>query len=227
MTTIPKGELISEARTMAKELGADSNLTNKMLWSIINKHLSWLISRESDKMKLAKYDYLYQTIKCVHVEEAPAIDPCCGIRSKCTVWRTTDKLPELFEDMTGVIIKSVFSIDGSSEFVQINIQDYMRKLEDPNSKYDNNKYFFFNNGYLYFPKKSVKMVMVKGHFKSTVVSCCEGEEVPCVSKLEENAMMPAKLRGELMEYVKKDLLPYKQLPMDTQIDKNDNKKGEA
>lgn len=220
MTTLTKAELISEARTLAREVGADSKLTNKFLWSLIDKHMTWLVSRESDKMKLAKYDYLYQTLKCVTVEEAPAIDPCCGIRSKCTVWRTADKIPELFEDMTGVIIKSVFSIDGSAEFTQINVQDYMRKLEDPNSKYDNARYFFFNNGYLYFPKRAIRMVMVKGHFKSTVVSCCEGEKSPCISKLEENSYLPGKLRGELMEYVKKDLLPYKQIRPDEQIDKN-------
>ena len=223
-TTVTKGELISEARTMAREVGADSKLSNKLLWSIISKHLDWLIGRESDKLKLTKYDYLYQTIKCVKVEEAPVIDPCCGIRNKCTIFRTCMKLPELFEDTYGVLIKSVFSIDGSTEFTQIKVQDYMRKLEDPNSKYDKARYFFFNNGYLYFPKSSIRMIMVKGHFKNTVSSQCDdADTIECISRMEESAMMPPKLRGELMEYVKKDLMQYKQLRPDEQIDKNQNR----
>lgn len=224
MNVITKGQLISDARTIARELNGDSKLSNKALWSIISKHADWLIHRDSNKLKLAKFDYLYQTLKCVRVDEAPVIDPCCGVKSKCMVFRTVDKLPELYEDSYGVRIRSVFSIDGSAEFTQISVQDYMRKVEDPNMRYDKSRYFFFNNGYLYFPKNPVRMVMVKGHYKNDVTADCGcGEDKPCVQRISEGSMLPDYLRGELMEFVKKDLLQMKQIRPDEQIDKNQNR----
>lgn len=217
-------ELISEARQLARELNADSRLSNKAIWSIIDKARLWIIRRESDKMKLIRHESLFQTIKCVLVEEAPVIDPCCGIRSRCKIFRTRIKLPELFEDVEGVIIKAVFSIDGSTEFTPIKISEYTRKLDSPENKYDKGEYYFYNNGYLYFPKNPIRMVMVKGYFKHEVETngdCQECKDKPCKSRLEEEAYLPDDLRGELMEYVKKDLMMYKQIRPDIDINKKE------
>ncbi len=224
MNIITKGQLISDARTIAKEVNADSRLSNKAIWSIISKHMDWLVHRESNKLKMANFDYLYQVIKCVEVIEAPAIDPCCGVKSKCTVFRTKDRMPELFEDSAGVRIKMIYSIDNSADFTQIKVKDYMRKLEDPNMKYDKARYFYFNDGYLYFPKNFPRKVMVKGHFKFDVTNDCAcSTDKKCIKRVDESSMMPDYLRGELMEFVKKDLFQYKQIRTDEQIDKNQSR----
>lgn len=226
MNQITKGQLISDARILARELNADSRLSNKALWSILSKHMDWLIHRESNKLKMADFDYLYQTIKCVEVIEAPAIDPCCGVKSKCMVFRTKDRLPELYEDSAGVRIKMVYSIDNSADFTQIKVKDYMRKLEDPNSKYDKARYFYFNDGYLYFPKQFPRKVMTKGHFKFDVSNDCGcGGEKKCIRRMDEPSMMPEYLRGELMEFVKKDLFQRAQIRPEDQIDKNETRRS--
>lgn len=224
-------ELISQVRNGLKTLNADSRMTDKFIWSIINKHARWLIKREGNKVgALYSMDYLFQTLKCVLVEEVPTIDDACGVKNRCTVFRTKIKLPKLYEGSDGAIIKSVFTIDGSQEFSQISVQEYMRKLENPHTvKYDKAKYFFFNNGYLYFPKSSIRMVMIKGYFEDEIngKSLCEcGDciEETCSSKLEEQFRVPDYLMGELMNQVLNELGNItRKLQEDVDINKNENR----
>ena len=128
----------------------------------------------------------------------------------------------MYEGEDGVIIKAVYTIDGSQEFTGIDIQEYMRKLENPDSKYDKGKYFFYNNGYLYFPKEtSIRMVMVKALFIDQIVNKCEkGTHEECLPAYEWRVRIPKKLLGEIMSHVDQDFLPYKQIREDEKIDKN-------
>ena len=144
------------------------------------------------------------------------------------VYRTVDKLPKIYEDEDGVIIKSVFSIDGSTDFMPIKVNEYMRKLENPLSKYDKSNYYFYNNGYLYFPKRHFKRVMVKALFEENLDNYCQNcpqTDFPCLSRQEHNVWMPDGVKGELMDYVLKDILASKQLIQDSQIDKNEGRKN--
>lgn len=218
-------QFISQVRNQLRAIQADARYSNKFIFSIINKHARWLIKREADRQKIMYFDYLFQTLKCVDVAEAPAIDDCCGIKSKCTVMRTKDKLPKLYEASGGVIIRSVHTIDGSKEINYIKLSDYTRKLEDPNSKYDNNLYFFYNDGYLYFPKSKIKMVMIKAFFEDDIKKynkCEESDEKVCTSKLDEPFFIPPYLEAELMDFVLKDIMNYnRRIQPDQQIDKNE------
>lgn len=219
-------ELISQVKNQFKSVNADSKLTNKFIYSIINKHAKWLVKRESDKLNIMGFNSLFQTYKCVEVIEAPAIDDCCGIKSKCLVMRTKDKLPELFEDSSGVILKSIFTIDGSQEFMPIKVSDYTRKLQDYNSKYDKELYAFYNNGYLYFPKSKIKMVMVKGFFKEDIkkFNKCENYEETCSTRMQEESRIPPYLEAELMDFVLKDIMNFnRRVQQDADINKNENR----
>lgn len=222
---LKKRELISQVKNQLRMVNADYKISNKFIWLIIDKHVRWLIKREGEKMRLVKNQFLFQTLKCVEVEEAPAIDDCCGIRSRCTVQRTKHKLPKLYEDGYGVVIKSVYSLDGSQEFQPISIQQYIRKLENPNSKYDKALYYYYNNGWLYFPKSKIKMVMVKGYFEEDIAKynhCCDDYDIdPCKTKLDEQLNLPDYLLGELLEHVIKDLIVTKQVQPDEAINKNE------
>ena len=218
-----KGEAISQVRIGLKAVGADSRMPNKYIWNVILKHMRWIIKRESDKFALMHNDYLYQTLKCVEAADAPAIDDCCGVRSKCTVFRTKNKLPRLFEDGSGILIKSVYTIDGGKDLTKITLQEYMRKLENPNSKYDKSLYYYFNNGYLYFPKSKYRKIMIKGYFEDEVgyINECSGVEYdPCASRLQDEIRLPGQLLGEVFQFVIKEIAGSLQIREDTQIDKN-------
>lgn len=222
-----RAELIAEVRNILRESTADSTITDKFIWSVIDKHIRWLIKRQGNNLKLMDYDSFFQTIKGVKVEEAPRIDDCLGVKSKCTVYRTVEKLPDIYEDDSGVIIKSVFTIDGTMDFSYTKVNEYMRKLASPEVKYDRSRYFFYNNGYLYFPNSRIDMVMVKAMFVDNIeneCSDCPHSVSNCLSAQENLVWIPDNIRGELMDYVKKDLGLMKQIPPDEQINKNEQRK---
>lgn len=220
-----KGLFISQARNQLRMINADYKLPNRFIWSIIDKHLRWLINEDSNKLRLVRNNTIFQTWKCVDVIPAPTIDDCCGVASRCTVQRTAIKAPDLYEDTNGVIVKSVFSIDGSTDFKQITVQEYMRKLENPNSKYDKSNYFYYNNGWFYFPNSSIRKVMIKGHFINDIseFNQCDGIDIdPCRTRLDDNLNFPSYILGRLMDFVIKDLSMTRQIPDDPQINKIEN-----
>jgi hypothetical protein len=224
-----KHELISQVRNELRIANSDSRLNDRFLWSIIEKHSEWLIKRESKKLRVMTQDTIFQTLKCVDVVDAPAVDECCGIRTKCKVFRTKDKVPELYSDDMGVIIKSVYTIDGSKDFSEITINEYMRKLENPHSKYDKSSYFFYNNGYLYFPKSTIRKVMVKGYFKSEIINDCEAcpsDVDPCLPFIDTPVRIPTYLIAELLQHVLAELTSLTlKIQQEEQIDKNETRKS--
>jgi len=223
------GELISQVRGEIKLANADARFTDKAIWSVINKHAKWLIKRESSKLKVMRSDTIFQTLKCVQVIQAPTIDDCCGIKTHCYVYRTAEKIPEIYEDDDGVLIRTAFSIDGSTEITPITIQEYMRKIQNPTTiKYDKSRYFYYNNGYLYFPKQKLKEVMIKAYFMEDIkkyIKCNKDEGYECVAKQDETFRFPQYLLGELMNFVLKELSVPVSIPDDTDINKNDNRKN--
>lgn len=206
-------------------VNADIKVTKRFIWSIIDKHARWLIKRESSKLRLMKLDYLFQTLKCVDVIEVPSTDECCGIKTRCKIWRTREKVPHVYTDEDGVIFKAVYTIDGSEEFTPIKIQEFMRKTENPHSKYDKGRYYYYNNGYLYFPNTPIKMVQVKGYFIDEVINECKIEDhhKKCMSNIDKPLRIPTSLVGELMEHVVNDLINLRKVPADVKIDKNEDK----
>jgi hypothetical protein len=224
-----KGELISQVRNELRLVNADSRLSDRFLWSVIQKNTEWLIKRESKKLRVITQDNIFQTKKCVDVDYAPAIDDCCGLRTKCKVFRTREKMPIMYEDDGGSIIKSVYTIDGSRDFTQITLNEYQRKLENPISKYDKSLYYFINSGYLYFPKSTIRKVHVKGYFIDEIANNCDtcpSDEDPCLAFPDTPMRVPKYLIAELMQNVLNEIAGLTlKLPADDQVDKNENRKN--
>lgn len=219
------GHLISQLMNQAKLTNADARLTRKFVWSIIDKHARWLIKRESSKLRIMKLDYLFQRMRCVPVIEMSTIDEDCGIKTKCKIWRTRDKIPDLYTDEDGIIIKAVYSVDGSEEYTPIKLQELMRKLENPHSRYDKSRYYYFYNGYLYFPNQPIHMVEIKGYFQDEIVNECRPDEhhKRCWSHMQKKLRVPEYVLGELMDHALNDLINTKKIPTDPKINKEENR----
>lgn len=229
--TIREG--IHKVKRLFREINADSRLSDRVVYSLMNTHTGWLVYRESEKLKLVKGDKIYQTIKCVPVIEAPLIDPCCGVKSNCTIYRTKDRLPELFEDGNGVIIKTAVSIDSSTSLTMIKPEEYERKVNNPwINQEKKNQYFFFNDGYLYFPGGNWKKIEVKAMFKlelnlndlCTETPDCDDPAKKCIRFLDTRFIIPTFLEAQMFDAVIRDLSnTYKRLPeKSNEINKNDN-----
>lgn len=227
-------EAIHKFKRMFREINADSRLTDRTVYSLLRNHLKWLIYRESDKLKLLKKDDVFQSLKCVKIVEAPAVDPCCGIKNFCTVYRTKEKIPALYEDSAGVILKAVKTVDGSKSLTPIKPSEWERKQDNPwlnlNKK---NQFYFYNNGYLYFPNGSWKMVEVVGLFEEDISSLslcddpatCGDETTNCIRFLDKKFIVPEYLEAQMYDAAIKDLTnTYKRFPeKSNDIDKNDTK----
>lgn len=220
-------QAISRVKSMNKEVNADSRMTNKFIYTIIQNNMNWLIHRESENLKLVNLNGVYQTIKCTDIIEVSKIDVCCGVASKCSVWRTKNKLPELYEDGAGVILGTITSIDDSKNIKLITATEVNRKLEDPHLKNTITKYAFYSDGYLYFPKKAWKKVNIEGYFKEEITNNCEDCDTDtndCIRFLDQKLRFPEYLESQLFDAVEKEIAGiYKKLPEKAHtINKNDN-----
>lgn len=218
-------ESISQVKSPIKEVHADSKLTNKSVYNKLLTKAMLFIQRESDSLKLAYSTEFYQPIKCLKIEEAPAIDPCCGIKSKAVVYRSASKLPDMYIDVNGPIINSITSIDSSYEVVYSTAAEVRRIAEDTNSKYDKSVYAFIDNGYLYMVNKMFP-VKVSAAFITDVSEwndCSCEEPKPCIRFLDSEWRIPQKILDNVIGAVKQDLLrSYKAIQEDSNINKTPN-----
>ena len=228
-------EAISTVKRLFRQINADSLMSNKFVYSLLKKHSKWLIYRDSDKLRLLRKHKIYQKVKCLKVIEAPAIDPCCGVRGiDCVIYRTETKLPELYEDSEGVIIHNITSIDGSTDITLTTPSSIRRMLNNPWKGKSRNKYIytFYSDGYLYFPLNHLKMIEVEGLFtkkinpKENCDPCKDCDKAPCKKFLDETFIIPDYLEAQMMDAVIKDLAnTYERYPERSQeINKNDNLK---
>lgn len=218
-------EAISSVKKSIKEVNADSVLTNKFVISKLNATARVLIQQESDKLKLSKIQSLYQLLKCVEMEEAPTIDPCCGVKSLCTIWRTKDKLPALYTDSNGVIIKAIRTIDSSKEIKFTTPSRLIRIKKDKNSKYDKTIYAFFSDGRVYLSNAEFRKIEIEGLYQDDIshLNVCEGKN-DCIRLIDREWKVPQKLEDVIIKSVIKELLEsYKRINGDPTINKTDTK----
>ena len=222
-------EALSQVKKELKEVNADSRLTNKLVYSILGRHVKSVMARDSDAFRLSNIESLYQTLKCVEVIEAPAIDPCCGLRSRCVVFRTKERLPELLEDSQGPRIRLVAPVDmlpkmkGKDTSLQvISAVRYIQKLENPWAKWNPENYAIYHDGYLYF-SHNYKLILVQGLYLHEVYSACEEDK--CIRFLDKRIFAPSRQISEAIGKTIEEIAGiYKRLPEQVKVDKNDNTK---
>lgn len=216
-------EAISRVKKEIKEVNADSRLTNKFIYSKLISKGNLIIQRDSNALKLGNLQDLYQTLKCLDVKEVPAIDKNCFLTTDYTLFRTCNRVPDLYSDVKGVIIKSIRTLD-RNEKITLETLDYIQDAaRDSNSKYDKSIYAFYEDGYIYQQKRIP--IRVEGMFVHDVTShqdcACDTSSLPCKRFLDTKWYMPRKLEDDVISLVIRDLSQtYERLPGQTIIDKN-------
>lgn len=220
-------EAISQLKVPNKAVNSDTRLTNKYLYSILKKHRDYLIKEQQNKFKLMRLNYLFQPYRCVDLIPVYKTDECCNIKSNCRIYRTKKKLPKLMIASEGPVIRRVISIDGATELFEISPSEWNRKQEDTNSKYDKTLYYFYHNGYLYFPNLTWKKIEIEGFFEDTIKNYCDPEPEDCVRFLDGPFQIPQDLLARCVDNANRELLEYyhRTLPDDNQPDKNNARKN--
>lgn len=218
-------EHISRLRTTFKLVNADVKATDRYIYSLMKKHRDWLIKQRDSRLQLMRLPQLFQVLPCEDLIEVDSVQ-CCGIQTNCTIKRTKNRVPEIVEAYSGPIIRNVTSIDGQIVLDPTTPQSFLRKKKKKTSKYDPTRYYWFSEGYLYFPDIPWDAIRIEAYFSENIslLKCDEYDKDPCKNAQEYEFYMPSDLAGRMDDAIYQDLNIHIQIPSDNKIDSNDNTK---
>lgn len=216
-TTI--GDVCSRIRTRLKGKNQDALLTDRTIYSVVNKHAKWLMKREDSKNRLMAFSGVLQTLDYVELIEVDKVEACCtGLKSDCTIKRTKDKMPVFMQGYWGPLIRTVSSLDGSEELQPTVPSSYVAISKSKNSKYNKTKYFWYLDDYIYFPNLEWEAVRIEGIFEDDIANwTCEADS--CIERGDQTFNVPDYLLGEIEERVFQEFAGMMQIPSDIANDK--------
>ncbi len=218
MTTI--GEAISRVRNTLKAVKEDPFLTDRTIYFAIIKYGKTLLKREDNQNRLMKISSLFTNLPFVELIEVDKIEAqCTGVYSGCTIKRTKEKLPQLFEGMFGPVLRTVSSIDGEIELMRTEPGTYVSMTKTTNFKYNKKKYFWYLNGYLYLPNVEWEAIKVEGIFEGDRADfLCETDTNQCIAKQDQQLPFPEYLFSEIEQFTIQELSMLAKLPVDGEDD---------
>lgn len=222
-----KRQVIDSLRNKLRERNADSNYSNQFLYHTLLEQAKWLIKREIGKGKIYNNSSFFQTLLCQEVIETSLIDPCCPIKTNCKIYRTKCKLPDVWLDEKGPILKAITSVDSSTSFSITSSTIWQNKKLDPYNKKASEKYAFISDDYIWFPEHNPHMINILGFWTDDVseLNGCSDTK-SCIRYLDTKFMLPDWLEAEMIAKAIELLAGVsKRLPEDEQIDKNTTRKN--
>ncbi len=223
-----KRQIIELFREELRERNADSNYSNQFLYNELLKHAKWLIKREVSAGRIYINNSFFQTLSCVEVIETSTVDVCCPVKVNCKIYRTKNKLPDMWIDNNGPVLKSVSSVDGTTDFFYTNPTTWQSKRNDPYQKMADIKYSFFADNYLWFPEHNPHRVNIYGFYTEDITDLNEcHEKKECTRYLDTKFLIPDWLEGEMFGKALESMAGVtKRLPEDDEINKNDKRRGQ-
>lgn len=225
MEPITKREGISLLRVSLREANADATLTNRFLYSKLVENAKWMIPRELKAGKIASSKSLYQIIPCMPTVKVSKIDEKCPIQiDGLDIYRSEFRLPPMWQWDKGPIIRRIMSIDNFSNFKLISSSDWQDKENNPYLKKSKEKYVFYEDGYLWFPKEHPKRLNIEAYFMDDVddiefCNCQQKKE--CKRYLDTQFRIPSWIQAELIDKAAAQIAGRTlQIAPDTNINKN-------
>ena len=218
MTTI--GEVVSRVRNLVKSVKQDAFVTDRYLYSVILKYATLYMRRQDSQNKLMKFNSVFQTLPFVELIDVDKIEAhCSGIKTGITIKRTKNKLPNFMQGYWGPIIRTVSSIDTSIELQPTQPGVYTSMTKTTSFKYNTTKYYWFINGYLYFPNIEWDAVLVEGIFEQDITKWNCDPSDDCDPRQVQPFNVPDFLFAEIEQNVLKDITGLASYPSDDEHDK--------
>jgi len=213
------GEVLSRLRNQVKAVKQDAFLTDRFLYSLVNKHAKLMMRRQDNLNRIMKYQSVFQTldfIELIEVDRAQA--QCHGIETGCYFKRTKDKLPELYDGYWGPLIRAVTSLDLSEDLTSTYPTTYQQMERQKTFKYNKKKYYWYLDGHLYFPNLEWDAVRIEGVFEGDIskYNCDPADDCQYVQDSPFN--VPEHLFPEIEQLAMRDLGLMMQVPQDAAQD---------
>jgi hypothetical protein len=219
MTTI--GETVSRVRGTVKGEYEDALLTDRYIWSVITKYAKAYIRRQDTMKKLLKFRSFFVPLTCVDLIETDKIEACCaGIKTGCIIMRTKEKLPVPFEGPIGPMFRTVSSIDNSQEIYQTTPGGYTTLTKTSGFKFNNTKYYWYLNGYMYFPNIDWPKIKIEGVWDGDISAFICDENAGCGLRQDQQTNIPEDLFALIENDVRTEILGRANIPGNQADDKN-------
>lgn len=202
---IKLGESISRVRGIMKGVQEDAFLTDRFVYSIIAKYAKALIKREQDKNKIMGHDDLFEMLSFVDLISVNKIEAeCAPIKTNCTIKRTEEKLPNLFNGSKGPLIRKVYSIDGSNTYVKTSPAQYIELSNSTCFGYNKHKYYWYRNGHLYLPDTEIEAIMIEALWEDTLDGFCNLNDDNCTAMQDRSLPLPDYLFAEVEQMAEQE-----------------------
>ena len=209
---------ISRVRNLIKSVKEDAFLTDRLIYSVILKYGKLYVQRQDNANKIMRFQTLFEVLPCVELIDVDKVEACCaGIRSKCIIKRTKEKLPAPMEGAYGPLFRDITSIDGSQTTYKTYPGTYVALTESTNFKYNKALYYWYLDGHLYFPNIEWDSVRVEAIWDDDVNYLKCGEDV-CTPRQESASHIPDYLFAEIEQQVLRELTMMFQIPVDAKDD---------
>lgn len=206
--------IVSNLRGSIKSVKADARVTDRFLFSLFEKHMPLLLRRQDSQNKLMRIHHLFQSLDFVELIDVDKAEvPCRCFSTGCYFKRTKDKIPEILIGYFGPLIRSVTSLDYSEQLEMTYPTSYEKMTRQKNFRYNTTKYFWYHEGYLYFPNLEWDAVRIDALFKYDLRQVCEPN--PCRSMQDTHLAVPEYLVTEIEQLIKsQDLQLMLNIPQD-------------
>lgn len=221
------GEIISRIRTLNKLQNADVRISDRVIYNQMITARDVFLKNEDDKKALFKMQFLFKPLFRVDLIEVD-ITEACDIDSDCTIMRSMEKLPTIIKAGFGHLIKNVTSLDGLIDLSQTSRRSFNTKARTDDFKYNQTKYFFIEDDYLYVPNVDWEAVRMVAFFEEPAYidylnSCTTGSPLLCTPMKDREFLCPNHLVGRICEAAEMELAKlYNGQREDTFINKNAN-----
>jgi len=196
MTTI--GEAISRIRGQIKAKSEDAFMTDRYIYSLIKKYAQLFMRRQDNANKLMKFNSVWQELKYVELIEVDRVEASCvGLSSGCIIKRSKHRLPTFMQGYWGPLIRTVSSIDGGIEVQPTQPGTYTSMSKTTTFKYNNTKYYWFLDGYIYLPNVKWDAVKLEGVFEEDISKWTCDTDDDCVPRYLQNLYIPEFLFSEI------------------------------
>jgi hypothetical protein len=215
------GELVSRVRNTVKAVKQDAgSMSDRYLYSLIMKHGRALMRRQDDYNRILRYNDVWRPIRYMELIEVDRAEAqCFCVESSCTFKRTKEKLPELLHGYYAPLIRMVGSLDQSEDVMPTNPSTYEKMSKQKSFKYNKTKYYWYLDGYLYFPNLDWDAIRLEGIFVGDISKYNCEEPDYCYSMYDVMCPIPEYLFTEIEQLIfSQDLGLMVKLPQDTQHD---------
>ena len=221
MNTI--GEAIGRIRSLMKANSDDAFVTDRYIYSLILNYAQVLMRRQDSLNKLMRFNSIWKTLPYVKLITLDKTESACfNVSTGSFIKRTEERLPDMVDGYWGPLIRAVTSLDGNIEYQSTQPGTYTSISKTTSFKYNNKKYFWFLDGYLYFPNSSTNAVKVEAVFNDDIsLWRCEDK---CVPMYKQDFSIPKFLFAEIENQVLSSMFNSIKIPVeDADNNKNINR----